>query len=288
MKKILVPTDFSTEAGYAAELAAKLAKRHDARVYLLHVLDIPRYESNSAFPTNQDIGEGLFLMEQVKQRFTALLSEPYWENVNVVEAIQFDNTYEGIAEHAADHEVDLVVMGSRGASGFKEWLVGSNTEKVIRFMQCPVLVVKDDQSRLEVNKVVLASNFYGELNDAWDALRPVFDAFDPEVLLLKVITPGGFEETGYSERLMNEFAHTAGLQNYSVNTYNARSVEEGIEAFIRREACDLLIFPTHQRKGLARLLQGSKSEGMANHLPWPVLTFPIPETEPSKGVLFPS
>ena len=66
MKKILVPTDFSEYAMHAAKLAADIARKYEARIYFLHVVDMPTYESG-IIPgqSQQDVAEGLFNHREV-------------------------------------------------------------------------------------------------------------------------------------------------------------------------------------------------------------------------------
>jgi nucleotide-binding universal stress UspA family protein len=108
MKRILVPTDFSECANMATELAASIARKNDARLFLMHIIQIPSYESNTSIETYQDVAEGLFLMKIVKQKFKDLLDQPYLKDVNVVELIQFDSVYESVSKQAKEHEIDLI------------------------------------------------------------------------------------------------------------------------------------------------------------------------------------
>ena len=82
MKRILVPTDFSECSYYAAEVAAQLAKKTGARVFLLHALEVPQYSSNEPYPTMSNTAEGIFMMKLVKQEYEKLISQDFhgmWE-----------------------------------------------------------------------------------------------------------------------------------------------------------------------------------------------------------------
>src|SRR5690554_6999154 len=134
MKKILVPTDFSEYALNAAKLAANLAKKFDARIYFLHVVSMPVYETG-IIPgqSQQDIAEGLFILKKVKMDFQELLSQDFLEGVNVAKAIQYDGVYESIVKQAKENDIDLIVMGTHGSSGYvNDFFIGSNTDKIDR------------------------------------------------------------------------------------------------------------------------------------------------------------
>ena len=76
--------------------------------------------------------------------------------------MRFHKAFEGVIEESEKLEVDLIVMGSQGATGLKEMLVGSNTEKVVRLSNIPVLVIKEDIDEFDIKDIVFASDFSDE------------------------------------------------------------------------------------------------------------------------------
>jgi nucleotide-binding universal stress UspA family protein len=287
MKRILVPTDFSECAGWATEVAAGIAKKTGSRLYLLHIIQIPTYESNTSLDSYSDIAESLFVMKLVKQKFTELLKQPYLQGVNVQELVLFDSVYEAISKHAKENEIDLIVMGTHGSSGVKELLIGSNTEKIIRTSDVPVLSIKSKMLDFKPRNIVFASNFYGESMRNFDRIRSFARLFDATIHLLKVNTPNNFETTAYSERLMASFVEKAGLTDYTSNIYNEEKIEDGIHHFADRVGADLIAMETHGRTGVAHLLTGSITEGVANHSRLPVLSVKIEKEILRRNVIFP-
>ncbi len=287
MKRILVPTDFSECSYYAAEVAAQIAKKTGARVFLLHALEVPQYSSNEPYPTMSNTAEGIFMMKLVKQEYQKLISQDFFKGVDVAEVVQWENVYDTITKQAEEHDIDLIVMGSHGAKGAKEFFVGSNAEKIVRTAACPVITVKERHPDFAPKTLVYASSFYGETVNAFGEIKELIDLFKPEVHLLKVITPGNFEATDYSERLMKEFAEHHDLDNYSMNIYNEMTVERGIHEFANSRKADLLAMETHGRRGLAHFFRQSLAEDVANHTRLPLITMRIPEEDQSNGGIFP-
>ena len=74
---------------------------------------------------------------------------------------------------------------------------------------------------------------------------------------------------------MKKFLEGVEFTNYTLNVYNAESIEKGILKFATQKKADLIGISTHGRKGLAHFLTGSLSEGLVNHAKRPVLTFKI-------------
>lgn len=275
MKKILVPIDFSDCSYNAAEVAAQIAKKTDARLYMLHVMDIPVYDRNDSFQTYSNTAEGLFWMKLVKKRFKELFEKPFMQGVNAVEVLQFDGVYETIATQAKEHEIDLIVMGSHGDSGVHEVFIGSNTEKVVRLAECPVLTIKERNANFDLKNVVFASNFYGEAKDNFEKLFNFIKLFDAKLHLVKINTPDHFETTPYSELLVREFAEEWKLKNYETHIFNDRTVQSGIHEMMKRVGADLIAMETHGRSGLERFFRGSHTESVVNHTEKPVLTLRI-------------
>ncbi|MCB0760792.1 MAG: universal stress protein [Flavobacteriales bacterium] len=288
MKKILVPTDFSECAKYAAEVAASIAKKTGARIYLLHALDVPQYSRNDSFATMTDTAEGIFLMKYTKQNFAKLLREPFFEGVNVGEVVQFENAYETITQQAKEHDIDMIVMGSHGTSGFDEQFIGSTAEKVIRLANCPVLTIKKQHTDFAPKNLVYASNFYGESTEGFEKVRKFAKIFGTEVQLLKVITPSNFETTPYSLELVESFAKEMKLENYTANIYNHHNIVDGVNEFCEANDVELIAMETHGRTGLSHLLKGSIAEDVTNHSKLPVFTTRIPKHSSDKGGIFPS
>jgi len=131
MKRILVPTDFSPQAENALKVAVQIAQKNDSEIYLLHSLEMPLHLGTSG--GSGSLPESLYFIKLAENNFEELLEKDYLEGVKIREAIGHAEIYEDIAEAVSKHNIDLVIMGSHGASGFKEMFIGSNTEKVHTF-----------------------------------------------------------------------------------------------------------------------------------------------------------
>lgn len=283
MKRILVPTDFSKFAYYAAEVAASIAKRTGARVFLLHAIEMPHYSTNDSFQESTNAAEGIFMLKRAKMEFEKLINQPFFDGVNVAEILQWEGVYDTITEKAAQNEIDLIVMGSQGASGAKEFFIGSNTEKIIRTASCPVLTIKHRMSEFDPKNIVFASNFYKESIDAFKPLTQVLSLFDAKVHLLKVITPASFETTDVTEKLMSEFVQATGVKNFTSNIWNDTMAEDGIHEFADRIESDMIVMETHGRTGLAHFFRQSLTEDVANHTSLPILSQKIDEGYRRRG-----
>ena len=286
MKNILVPTDFSAEAHYAFEVALQLAKHTGGRVTLLHVLEAPEAAtanfSTYGGPTNGNElpnGQGidaLFtikLMEVTKGRLHALRDEAATlaANVPVEDTVEVARIGDGILQAIERHGIDLVVIGAQGHGAMEHFFVGSNTERLIRLANVPVLTVKHQQSTFEVRNIVFPSDFTDETNQAAAGLQQVLAAFPNATLhLLQVSVSDDRQE---AEQSIQEFAQRAGLANFQSAVIDADSTSAGIEQFAKQVQADLVVIPTHARTGLSRFFSTSIAETVATHAYPPVLTY---------------
>ncbi len=274
MKKILVPTDFSKEAENALKVAAQLAKRYDCEIYLFHMLEIP-FQEVDALSTHSALPEAMFFMKLAHQRFEDVMASDYLEGLTVHETVKADSNFSNIVKTGHEHNVDLIVMGSHGASGFKEMFVGSNAEKVVRTSDIPVLVIKNEHANFTVDNFVFASDFKNDNKETYKQAVDFAEAFDAKIHLLMVNTPNNFNNTSDSKKRIQEFIKDHPFANYSMNVYNDDSVEKGILNFSREIDADLIGISTHGRQGIAHFFNGSISEDLVNHAKRPVITFKI-------------
>jgi nucleotide-binding universal stress UspA family protein len=274
MKKILVPTDFSDYALNAAKLAASLAKKFDARIYFLHVVSMPVYETG-VIPgqSSQDIAEGLFILKKVKMDFQKLLQQDFLKGVNVASAVQYDGVYESVVKQAKKHEIDLIVMGTHGSSGYvNDFFIGSNTDKIVRLSETPVITTREEVVNPEFDKIVFASDFGDGVAESFRRVADMADTLKAKVELVRIITRDDFYYSGPMLDAMDVFAKENGLANYDCHVYSAESVQIGINEFSQRVNADMVTTVTHGRRGLARLFNGSVTSDVMKSSPLPVMT----------------
>ncbi|WP_298493492.1 universal stress protein [uncultured Algibacter sp.] len=274
MKKILVPTDFSTQAENALKVAAQLAKTYSAEIYLLHLIEIPLHEVD-AMSSHSDLPEAMFFMKLAHKKFENLLNKDYLKDVKVHETVDFNEIFKGVFHNCIKHGIDLIIMGSNGVSGLKEMLIGSNTEKIVRTSNIPVLVVKKEHETFNVKNFVFASDFKDESKTAYHRAIGFAKILDAKLHLLTVNTPNKFMTSEYAKKRMIEFANSSNFSNYTMNIYNDMTIEKGIMNFSESIQAELIGMSTHGRQGISHFFNGSISEDLVNHAKRPVVTFKI-------------
>ena len=277
MKKILVPVDFSECSEYALEVASDLAKEYDAEIIALHMLG--RSDAVLTNSQTKEMLEGIFYIKLAEKRFKDFLDKDYLMGLKVTDSVYNYKNFSEINAVALEKEADLIIMGSHGSSGISEVFVGSNTEKVVRNSDIPVLVVKKGVKNFKVENAVFACDFTDENLNAFKNAITLFKSLDnAKVKLLYINLPGqNYRSSKEMENRVKDFLFKANALNQLGNVvyYNDYTVEDGIFHYSNKMGVDIIALPTHGRRGLAHFFAGSISEDLVNHSKIPVLTFKL-------------
>ncbi|MEE4001702.1 universal stress protein [Tenacibaculum sp. FZY0031] len=275
MKKILVPIDFSKPSEYASKLASTIAKKANSEVHLLHMVELPTGFVDMGAGTNFSIPESMLYIRKVRDRMLDYKKQFFSKNENVIHAIRFQSPFEGIQDYSKKNAPDLIVMGSKGHTNLEEILIGSNTEKIVRNSDIPVIVTKKNGDHFTPKNLVFASSFKPEKTQPFERFLTFAENFDSKIHLLKINTPQKFENTQETNNRIKQFIEKYGLKNYTINVYNDSSIEKGILNFSNKINADIIALATHGRSGLAHIFNGSITKHLSKKSIKPMLTFKI-------------
>lgn len=282
MKKILVPVDFSQYSRNALSVASEIALKSGAILELLHVnlaviysVPFSEYAAGVNFiqEDEQYDQSATLALEKLKLE---ILSMPAYTDLNITLRVEDGYLHSTVRNVAKEDGVDLVVMGTRGASGMSEFLVGSNTEKVIRTAPCPVLAVPENAKPFAPKMVLLPSTLKADQQDVFYYLASWEKWYDFHVKVLYLNNPSGLPTDGSAEAQKNRLAESAGLKKTDVIITSGTFFEDNA-ILVAADICDadLIVMATHQRQGLSHFLFGSITEDTVNHSSIPVLAIPI-------------
>jgi nucleotide-binding universal stress UspA family protein len=280
MKKILVPTDFSKPSLIAAEVAVDIAKKDGAEVIFLNIVE---EATDGSFNVEGQVSMGnmddrlftLKMIEKGRKQLEKLVKDPKFSAVTVNGELRVGNPFHGIRTIITQQKVDLIVMGTSGRTKLEEMLIGTNTEKVIRYSKCPVLTVQKKPTSSDFKNIAYATSMSGEEQIFSRIVRRTQQLYNSTIHLVHINTPANFRKDHITKAAMEKFAKSNQLKNYTLNIYNDHSVEEGIVRFADQTNADLIAMATHGRTGFAHVLAGSVAEEVAGHSKRPVLTFVV-------------
>lgn len=280
MKNILVPTDFSACATYATRAALELAKFHKASIHLYTKINIPYNWINLSKEQKEEYPESA----QTIYNTELLLNE--WKRKANEQGVELKPVWSGgkflnnIEDYTQTYNIDFIVMGSHGASGKNEYFIGSNTQKVVRLVHCPVMVVKNELSSKTLSKAVFASNFEDKEKEAFKYFLDFVRPFNPEIHLLQVNTSAWFGQPYLLVKsAMDDFKNLCGDLKCYTHFYRDWSVDAGIRHLSEVIGADLISISNQRRHPLKRIFAGSNVEALVNHADVPVLSIDFPSTQ---------
>ncbi len=276
MKNILVPTDFSACATNAANVALQLAASYGATLHLYSNIDIKTDTLERSKEDERTIHNAELLLSEWREKAA-------YDNVTIETAWSGGKLTDEISKYVANKSIDFVVMGSHGLSGKNEFFIGSNTQKIVRTIRVPVLVVKEDMTDYQIKKVVFASNFNLSEKEPFQYLLKFLRPFNPEIHLIQINTSGWFREPYLLvKETMDDFKEMCGEMTCKTHFFRDWTIEGGIRHMSNEIAADLIAISNQQRHPLKRIFAGSNVEALINHASAPVLSIDLKGVDNTK------
>jgi nucleotide-binding universal stress UspA family protein len=276
MKKILVPCDFSKPSINAFRFALDVAASSGGTIHLINIIELPVLHDSVLMPV-LDFEQALFdeLKTKAEDQFKKITDKYKVEDTKIVTKVLFGGVSRMINKYIEDNNIDIVVMGSHGASGLRELFIGSNAERLVRQCPVPVLVVKD-YYKGAVKDIVFPNTLDAEdQEDLVNRVKALQSFFKAKLHLVWINTPINFTADHITRKRLTEFAKTYGLKDYTINIFNHPDEETGILQFTKFIKGDLIALGTHGRKGIAHLVNGSLAEDLVNHTKGLVWTYAL-------------
>lgn len=271
MKKILVPVDFSETSLEAFRFAVSIAKKSNGAVHVLHVVELPVLYDSAAVLSFEEAYMA-DLKKDVEKRFAKLKEKIVRDSgVTVKFQVEYGGLVQVIRRKIPETKADLVVIGTSGAKGLKDFTIGSNTEKIVRTSPVPVLSLK--RGIKQVKNIVFPTTPDLTMEELTMEVKELQNFFGATLHVLYVNTPARFKTDRQISQEMSDFSKRFMLKNYTVNTVNDISEEAGIMSFARDVKADLIAMRTHGRRGIAHFANGSIAEDVVNHIDCPIWTF---------------
>jgi nucleotide-binding universal stress UspA family protein len=276
MKNILVPVDFSKESIGAIRVALEIASKAGGRVGLLNVIALPVLHDTALMPID---GFRKQLIEELKeialQKFQHTVQEFNVDNVHVQgEIVVSNHIHTAIIDHLKKGGFDLVVMGTKGVSGLREWMIGSNTEKMVRTSPVPVIAVKSYIATRTIRHIVFPNTLDTENQEELVMkIKALQDFFQATLHIIWINTPALFRAESVVREQLNAFVSRFMLKDFTINVFNYSNEEAGILEYTKLVGGDLIAMGTNGLKGLAHFISGSVAEDVVNHVQYPVWTY---------------
>ncbi len=270
--KILIPTDFSVQAEFAYLMVKRLEEKIATDIHFLHVLNVPDTVTMDSAGNIQTCGEidVKFVLQQkeIAERKLANLKVLYGDKIN--SHLVLGKTIDAILKFSNSNQFDLIVMGTKGSSGLKETLSGSETQIIARKSKTPLLSLMCDRSDLQIRNILLVHNFSNPLSEDLKLMHKLIKAFDTKIHLLQITSGNVALEKTKVKLEMAKFADLNGITNYECHLINDKDVENGVVHFNQMINMDIICIGTHGKGGV---FHHSATEKLINHLFKPIISF---------------
>lgn len=275
MKKILVPCDFSACAVEAYQFALKIAAKNKGEVLVLKAIELP-VMIVSGFDVQPYVYDPTLLREletDAKSKFDKLRERYVSDGVMVSFHVKHEPPTPAIRQFVKENGIDLIVMGTKGAGGLNEYLIGSNTEKIVQKATVPVFAIRKSIDLLTIKKIILPSTLRLDQAQFIQKVKDLQTFFGASLEVLWINTPMNFKTDDESRTMLESFARNYKLENYHLHVRNDTIEEDAIIHFTKEIGGDMIAMATHGRRGLAHALMGSVAEDVVNHIQFPIWTY---------------
>ena len=278
MQKILVPFDFSPASKRAYKFSLEIASTVGAEVSVLHIkkpISLYLKILNRYLDFANDISARMQASLAPQNRFENFSKHIEKKNVPVSFLTKFGKLDKALPMEVIVQNADLVVMGTRGANGLKELLLGSNTEKIVRTAPVPVLVVHEYTALSKIKHIVFPTNLELINKNLLEKLKELQLIFNAKLHILYVKTPAEPESEKQIRKRLLAFVDIYEIENFTIHIRSAVGETNAILSFSSGLDDSMIAMGTRALTGLNHLILGSITEDVANHAASNVWTYAL-------------
>ncbi len=279
MKRILIPTDFSDNAWNTILYAMELYKNISCEFYVLNTFEVKPLQLVTT-QSSQKVGHLYDIVKKESQEGLKMILEDIDNSrsdvTHVFKTISKSGSFVKVMEDMVENDhFDMIIIGTKGATGAKEIFLGSNTQKIIRNIDdCPILVVPDDSFFEEVSEIAFATDF--ERVYYKSEIRPIVNLAMNHNATVRMIHV-------YDKPQLNKVQHynSTALEQYFKKVkhdfhviQDFSTLEKAIQAFIEELEIDILVMINYEHSFIERLTREAIIKKMTFHTIIPFLIIP--------------
>ena len=275
MLRILIPTDFSKNAWNALTYGLELFRKERCTIYLLHVNPLPPYSgAGTSIKASTHMLRETMLAESEKSLKELLdkINKTLPNELHTFMTIAlYDFFVDSIKREIKDKQIDIIIMGTKGASGLKKVSLGSNTGDVITKVKCPLLAVPENARYKIPKEIAFPTDYYINYDvKVLNILIGVVNRYEANLRVLH-ITKRGEELT--REQLQNkDFLHDylRGV-SHSFHTITGSKLETAVQCFVESRDIEMIAMVAKNLNFFQRILFRPTVEEISYHIEIPFL-----------------
>ena len=280
MRNILVPTDFSADSAKAAMFAADIARLCGATLHIMNAMGLGFEGVHEPFPLHEKYNKAVLQSRQLDMDAFVGELAPQLAGVRIETDIESAEDVNAIVDVAFLRQVDLIVMGARGAGKIKEKLVGTTTSKVITRSTVPVLVVPAEYQVEMPDGILLATSNFEQNQELLKVVIALARIFNATVHVIHFIdtdemTDGQFEsEKQKLETYLGYLESTYRDIRFMTEVIRGNEFESSINDYHMAHKTDIVAMIKYLKGFWEKLFNKSITKKMIFHSDMPVLVIP--------------
>ncbi len=279
IKNILIPTDFSETANLAVAHGAHMAHLFNAKIYLLHSVETTMYVGGPGEPVLVQAAEKLY--EKGSEQLNRVADEiTKKHDVEIVALMVSGKPAKAITNAIKENNIDIVVMGTHGASGFEEFFVGSNTHKVVNLATCPVISVRLTTKNVGFSNIVLPITNEIYSRQKVNNVIELASKYNSTVHILGLLTAEEADDEKKFEIKLESVEHKLKGANINFTKKVMKAENPATESmkFSENIGGDLIVIMTDHESELTGIFLGTVARQIVNHSNIPVMSIRPVET----------
>ena len=277
MKSILLPTDFSRNSMNAIYFAMNLFKEQECDFYVLNVQKASSFISDDMMAVTSSATIYSTIVDAAKKSIENVISKIKAEFNNdkhsFYSLIDYDNFTDAINQVSENHSIDLILMGTKGASGLEKALFGSNTVHVIQRCDKPILAIPNGCKFSDLSKIVFATtNLKPFVIEELQTLKDFVDTYNSQLSILHIAdqnhaTYKAFDNSVLYDTYFEEAKHDY-IDSISKDMFNE------IHGYNLTNDTKMLVVKNKKHSFLGRLFSKHGLETLAFKIDIPFLVLP--------------
>jgi nucleotide-binding universal stress UspA family protein len=275
IKRILIPTDFTEISESAALQGAEIAKLLNAEVYLLHVIPSNGHYSslNLEKPTSANVIKQV--EEMIGEKMTEF-SEKIKEKSGITPktTIYTGNIVNRIIEFSHREKIDQIIMGTHGASGYKEMFLGSNAQRVVTLSEIPVLTMLDSTHESAFKNILIPIDDSIHSREKVNVALKIAKLYNAKVHILGLVNTDDKKELDKMTIRLESIEKFAAHEHLSFITSmeHGDSIAKTAMDYANKNKCDLIVINTGHESKITGIFLGPFAQQIVNHSTVPVLS----------------
>lgn len=274
IKNILIPTDFSELSQNALNTAVAICNRQNATLHVLHVV-----ENRIMITPPESIKTAIYVIPELEkagsENLATLKRKLLKKNkINIQTYMEYGNPADSIRDKAIELHCELIVMGTHGTSGFREFFIGSNAYNVIKNTTIPVLTIPGKKKVKEFTKILFPIRATKGIMEKYDFIEPIINKNNAEIFIAGLSLPGEEYKLSPMDEEIRELGKALRMNNTQFKSENfvCKNYAKKVLELSRKEKVNLIVINASLDYNWQQFFVGPYTQQVVNHSRVPVLS----------------